>query len=302
MRPNLFIVGAAKCGTTAWVEYLGSHPDIYFSPLKEPHFFCSDFHGWQQVKTEEEYLALFDEAKAESVRGEASVWYLRSAAAAAAIHQFNPDAKIIILVRDQDEFLTSLHNHAIFIGDECVTDFDAAWRLSGKRDDSTTSATCREPKLLDYRWTGKFSEQIERYFKEFPEDQIRVFHFRDWSADPRPTYVEIMRFLGIEDDGRTEFPKINAPKHRRTRWIGPLVRNPPKFLQSGARLLKKLTGKKSLGLADWARQIDTVPGSITQPSEDVLNEIRDYFAEDNALLEKRIWRPGRRHSPQLTGR
>lgn len=37
MKPNLFIVGAAKCGTTAWVNYLASHPDIFFAKVKEPH-------------------------------------------------------------------------------------------------------------------------------------------------------------------------------------------------------------------------------------------------------------------------
>ncbi len=42
-RPNFFIVGAPKCGTTAWVRYLEDHPDVYFSPSKEPHYFCTDF-------------------------------------------------------------------------------------------------------------------------------------------------------------------------------------------------------------------------------------------------------------------
>ena len=44
-RPNLFIVGAPKCGTTAWVEYLRTHPDIFFPEIKEPHYFATDLPG-----------------------------------------------------------------------------------------------------------------------------------------------------------------------------------------------------------------------------------------------------------------
>jgi hypothetical protein len=35
-KPNFFIVGAPKCGTTALSEYLRSHPDVFFSSPKEP--------------------------------------------------------------------------------------------------------------------------------------------------------------------------------------------------------------------------------------------------------------------------
>ena len=42
--PNLFIVGAPKCGTTFLYHYLKKHPDIYFPDFKEPHFFGSDLN------------------------------------------------------------------------------------------------------------------------------------------------------------------------------------------------------------------------------------------------------------------
>jgi hypothetical protein len=293
MKPDLFIVGAPKCGTTAWAEYLGSHPAIFFSPVKEPHYFCSDFPGWQHVKTESDYLDLFAHAGAEPVIGEASVWYLQSEVAAQAIRRFNPESRILIFVRDQADYLRSLHNHAIFNGDECITDFETAWRVSGRRDSSDISATCREPRLLDYRQCGRFSEQVERYFDAVPENQIRVFHFRDWSREPRSTYLEIMRFLGLEDDGRIEFPRINLPKHRRTRWIGPFFRNPPRTLIESAQLLKKLTGRKSLGIARWAREMDTVPGGVNYMGDELRDEIRACFVEDNAKLEQRIWKPAK---------
>ena len=82
MQPNLFIVGAPKCGTTAWVEYLSTHPDVYFSPVKEPLHFCTDFPGFRAYPDRTAYEALFANSGSARVRGEASVMYLFSMAAA----------------------------------------------------------------------------------------------------------------------------------------------------------------------------------------------------------------------------
>lgn len=208
-KPNLFIVGAPKCGTTAWVHYLKSHPDIFFPGIKEPHFFSPDMpkpEGFNNFTSEERYLALFARSGNAPIVGEGSVRYLQSEEAAQNIRRFNPDAKIIIFVRDQEDYLPSLHNQLVFNKDECITDFETAWRLSGKRDRTNISAQCRSPKFLDYVAAGAFSMQVERFFKEFPDEQIRVFHFRDWSRNPRATYLEILDFLGVPDDGRREFP------------------------------------------------------------------------------------------------
>src|SRR6266498_2750548 len=98
-KPNFFIVGAPKCGTTALYEYLRRHPHIFMPKLKEPHFFALDL-GHPMVKTEVHYASLFADSTKEHMRvGEASVYYLYSAVALPAIHAFNPDAKIIAMVR-----------------------------------------------------------------------------------------------------------------------------------------------------------------------------------------------------------
>ena len=63
-RPDFFILGAPKCGTTALSEYLRQHERIFVSTPKEPHYFCDDFDYYYAPgqRTEEHYLRLFDEA------------------------------------------------------------------------------------------------------------------------------------------------------------------------------------------------------------------------------------------------
>jgi len=299
-KPNLFIVGAPKCGTTAWVEYLSSHPDIFFSPIKEPHHFNYDMPKYRWVEDRDDYLKLFSGSGGAKVVAEASVFYLYSEAAAEHIHAFNPDAKLLILVRDQEDYLPSLHNQIVANGDEIITDFEEAWRLSGKRNRENVGHFCREIKILDYRRLGEFTEQVERYFAVFPREQIRVVHFSQWTADPRTTYREILRFLDLPDDGRTEFPPVNEAWHRPLNWLTPLIRQPPDLAVRAANLFKQLTGIRRLGLTNAALRLNSRPGSRTRVSDELRQEIRDTYETDRRLLQKYLSAPvAPAHDPSL---
>jgi Sulfotransferase family len=89
-RPNLFVVGAAKAGTTSLWRYLSEHPEVAMSREKEPEFF-------RRGGDEAAYLALFGDAP---VVGEASTSYLWHAPSADRIAAFAPGARIVVSLRD----------------------------------------------------------------------------------------------------------------------------------------------------------------------------------------------------------
>ena len=64
--PNLFIIGAAKCGTTSLHHYLDQHPEVSMSEVKEPRYFCRHFDdlGLPAVSRRDEYLGLFESGTA----------------------------------------------------------------------------------------------------------------------------------------------------------------------------------------------------------------------------------------------
>ncbi len=113
--PNLFIIGAAKCGTTSLHEYLDQHPDIFMARVKEPHYFSQverilydykekfspekEYHTWV-IKEKDQYLNLFKDGEKSIYRGESSPSYLWDADAARKIYAFNPRAKLIVLLRN----------------------------------------------------------------------------------------------------------------------------------------------------------------------------------------------------------
>lgn len=291
MKPNLFIVGAPKCGTTAWVEYLRTHPEIFFPEIKEPHHFSTDLNRRRGVFDRASYLDLYSSSAGEKIRGDASASYLYSAVAARQIRAFNPDAKILIFLRPQESQLPSWHNELLKNGTENLREFGDAWRLSGKRDRSNTGKYLLEPKYLDYKAFGRFNEQVERYFAEFPPEQIRVFWFSDWIDDPRPTYLEIMRFLDIGDDGRADFPPVNEAHHLRSVALLQFLSSPPPWARGMVRAAKALMGKPQLGWAERIGQLNRKAGYRTiPPTGALLDEVRRFYEFDNRELHHRIWR------------
>jgi sulfotransferase family protein len=291
--PNLFIVGAPKCGTTAWVEYLRTHPDIFFPNSKEDCFFALDLPRFRFIHSEAEYSKLFAESGGARIVGEASAMYLFSEAAAKAIRDYNAKAKILIFLREQEEFLPSLHNQFLREFSEEIEDFETVWRLSGRRPPETVPQSCLEPRTLDYAAMGRFSGQVERYLSAFPADQVRVIRFRDWIADPRTTYLGILDFLGLDDDGRSEFPRINQGVTYRSRRLVRLILFPPALVRRVARLFKWVTGLQGRRIYPVVHQLVNLlsaSGYKNQIDREVRDEIRRYYAEDNRLLEERLRR------------
>ena len=61
-KPNFFVVGAPKCGTTALYQYLAQHPDVFLPETKEVHYFGSDLYLPGETRSEQEYLKHFSAA------------------------------------------------------------------------------------------------------------------------------------------------------------------------------------------------------------------------------------------------
>ena len=287
-RPNLFIVGAPKCGTTAWVSYLSAHPDVWFTEVKEPNYFAFDLPGIRRYPTLHEYETLFRRGRDHKVRGEASTLYLYSAASAQAIRAYDPGAKIIIFLRDQEDFLPSWHQQLLFRFNEGIHDLEAAWRLSGDRPAATIPNTCFEPKMLDYDAVADFPVQVERYLDAFPREQILILRFEDWIREPRATYLRILDFLGLEDDGRMEFAPVYEARVYRVEWLGRLIARPPRIAQFAVNMLKKIVGRNALGLGRKASELASTRASSTRISPKLRLEIRSRYADGNRRLRERI--------------
>jgi hypothetical protein len=247
-KPNFFIVGAPKCGTTALYEYLRPHPNIFMSEVKEPHFFAKDLGGYPAVKSLEDYIALFAGSSEQHSRvGEASVYYLRSSVAISNIHEFNPEARIIAMFRNPVDMVYSLHSQLLYVAEESVSDFETAWRLQERRSRGMDiPRTSREPSLLQYGEVGRFGTQTERLLAIFPAAQAKLILYDDFVASPKRVYDDVIDFLEIPHDQRAEFPRINENKKARIGWVRDFFRRPPPGLHNAVRTLKQAVGSEGI--------------------------------------------------------
>ncbi len=248
VKPNFFVVGAPKCGTTALFEYLGTHPNIFLPKVKEPHFFATDLGSYPAIKTAEEYAALFADSTARHLRvGEASVYYLRSSVALANIRAFNPDARIIAMFRNPVDMVYSLHSQLLYVAEETVGDFETAWRLQERRSRGLDlPPRSRGSFLLQYAEAGQFGTQTERLLSAFPREQVKLILYDDFAASPQAVYDEIVEFLEIPHDNRRDFPRVNDNKRARVAWLGNFLRKPPPLLRTMYRSLKRTVGSGRL--------------------------------------------------------
>ena len=205
-RPDFFLVGAPKCGTSLMDTFLGRHPDL-FLPIKELHFFGADLNFNTPPRTLDNYLSFYKDAPAGKRAGESSTWPLYSRTAAREIKEFCPDAQILIMLRNPVSMLHSLHSHLLFTGNEDIADFGEALaaepdRRAGRRIPPNSFPTG----ALLYRDVARFSEQVERYFEVFGRDRVKVILADDFRTDNRAVYLDTLAFLGA----RTDFPELDA--------------------------------------------------------------------------------------------
>jgi len=291
-KPNFFIVGAPKCGTTALSEYLKSHPNIFITDQKEPHYFATDLPGRRTIFTQlENYLELYKECGSSHIAiGEASVWYLYSMEALNNIYQFDKNAKIIVMIRNPVEMVYSLYSQHRNRLNEDQKNFKRAWELqSARKYGHSLPHRFHEPILLQYGDIGKFGKQLEQAYSIFPPKQIKVIIFDDFITSTRNVYQEVLEFLGLPDDGRMLFSKMNENKVYRYNWLQLFLRHPPNFLVILLQNLKYLKKVRQF-IIDWLTEKNSIKVQRTPLPEEFRKELKDFFHDDVKNLSKLLGR------------
>ena len=290
MKPNFFIIGAPKCGTTALASYLNDRHDIFISDPKEPHFFADDFpHYKELIPTITEYEQIFDQAEKKGAQkvGEASVWYLYSETAIHNIYSYKKDAKIIIMLRDPVEVIQSLHKQLIWTMDEDEKDIEVALELMETRlNNKNIPKKCREPKFLQYIDVVRFGKQVEKVYKTFPAEQILIIQYDQFRSETKKIYSDVISFLGLPEDGRSEFPRINKRKENKSILVAQMTQRPPRWLVKLITVFKKITGLNKIGLMNKLKKLNARPVMNERMPVLLEQKIRDCLADDSVKLRK----------------
>jgi Sulfotransferase family len=230
-RPNFLVVGAARSGTTGLVEGLRSHPRVFVTDPKEPHFFAlhrtgahftapGDQHTINRVAVTEleAYLDLYPQEHDYLALGDASVSTLYYAEdAVPAMLDMNPDMKLVVMLREPVARAYSSHQYMRARGLEPVEDFLDAVALEEERKQAGWHH------IWHYTSMSHYSDSLETLYAAFPKEQIGVWFYDSLGSDYEGTVSEILRFLEVPhvEGEATGVPRVNvsgqpkyAPVHR----------------------------------------------------------------------------------------
>lgn len=284
--PNFFIVGAPRCGTTSLWTYLSRHPQIHMAYQKEPLFFGSDLTKTPNefcVLEEEPYFELFRPGKDRAIRGEASVMYLFSKTAAREIYQCNPEARILIALRNPVDLVYSHYGQLRWGGYEDIETFDEALRVEGERRMGRRipeTALVRE--ALFYSEIGMLGDQVERYLNVFPRKQIYFMVFDDFVREPAKVYLDLLDFLGVSRIEPTSYAVRNPHKEARSQTLSAWFQRPPKLAQGVLALLPQPHRYVMLGHLQGLLNTRRVKRKSVRP--ETRRWLQDHFASDTQRL------------------
>jgi hypothetical protein len=289
--PHFFIVGAPKCGTTALFQYLSQHPSVFMAPTKEPKFFCTDLQRDENL-TFDAYMAIFANAPAECMTGEASALYLYSKVAIDRIMAHNSDAKIIVMLRYPVDAAHSLHAASWSYQHENIANFEDAWRAQAERlSGKNLPPNCFEPAALQYGPMYRYAAQVRRVLHRVPEKQRHIIIYEEFFADPWRHYAKTLKFLNLPPNPNTRFAVVNPAVGPKSSRLDRLLRNPPRWLAGLYRPLVRVTG---LHPAEMLWRLNTAPQRKAAMRPEFRDELDRYFADDIAELEellgRRLWR------------
>jgi hypothetical protein len=220
--PNFFIVGAPKAGTDELYYDLDQHPEVYMSPLKEPCYFSSEIRlknfqpslrpqiemaaastrqyldegAWHKrfggiVSDPNDYHLLFSGVKRQKAIGEASVCYLWSNTAPAAIASSIPHARIIIILMDPAE--RAFHQYLKSVSDGTV---HHSFR---KHLEAAMQHGAELGVYHPFLEFGNYFKQVSRYMQLLPPRQLSISIYEDTRSDHQGWFSRVLSFLEVQN-------------------------------------------------------------------------------------------------------
>lgn len=274
VRPNFFIIGASKAGTTTLWHLLRQHPDVFMPELKEPWFLSHDDRferlGWDW------YDRLFLAGSARPAVGEASSCYCVTRQYPNALRrlgQYFPEARIIYCVREPYARIESAWKQCLSTRHPMPREFSEAVRNYRPLVDGT-----------------RYGESLHAYLDVFPRSRIHIVVFDELSRAPLAAYRRCLEFLGVDasfrpgdiggSKNRSADKTIDSPAYLALSrsWMG----------RAGKRVIPPALRKH---LAGWLKQ--PMPEAVWTPElrEWVRNELADdtrHFLQ-LAGLDRDLW-------------
>jgi len=191
--PNFFFVGAGKASTSSIYSILTLHPGIFLPEVKEPCYFSDRLLRPEETQiSKKKYLSLYKNSAPEQLAGDFSTRYFICSKAPKRIHTANPNAKILIILRDPLA--------------RAYSDFLMLKTRRGLIKNNFIDSVTEELKRLDaniIEWpflvlTSLYHRNIMNYLKIFDSKNVFITYTNTLKNHPAKFYDQIFDFLNVE--------------------------------------------------------------------------------------------------------
>ncbi|MCL1049561.1 sulfotransferase domain-containing protein [Shewanella abyssi] len=222
MSPDFIIVGAPKAGTTSLYHYLSANPSVFMTEPKEINFFSCEalekqnlFYADFKVNSAPAYQALFSKGDEVQVKGEASVSYLFYPDVAKSIYEYNPECKIIMVLRDP---IARGYSHYLMDLKLGLVDLPYEDIVFKKGNHKNMGLYYQQ-----YVELGLYGKQVKRYLDVFPREQIKIYTQEELKADTPSVVNDLFGFLDVQKashaDTNVSHNQFSMPRNKVVAWL-----------------------------------------------------------------------------------
>lgn len=196
--PDFVIVGAMKSATSSVRNFLSQHPDIIILD-HEGNFFNREENyrkglSWYRIQF------LDKSPLGRELWGEKTVDYSYLSYVPERIYQVNPAVKLVWVFRNPVDRTYSNYLHELRRGREYLS-FNNALKQESRRILSNP--------LLGYVKRSVYYEQVSRYLRFFPTDNMHFMLFEELVKDPGKVLSELLAFLDIDKNHDIRYTSAN---------------------------------------------------------------------------------------------
>lgn len=263
LKLDFIIVGVMKCGTTSLGEYLMHHENIAI-PVWEVGFFNKPIRFNQGYEYYEDCVEKYADEKT-LIRGEKTP-YSFDKNITPKIHAYNPDIKLVFILRNPVDRAWSNYGHDLWNLDEKLS-FKQCLKEEGSRD-----------LLYQYKSKGRYLEQIEDFLQYYKREQIHVIIFEDFLKDRKKELKKLFNFLEVPSDNYDYDVKIHSKKSYHPKYN-------PKMLHA----VKSIVGKNNK-IWNYVWNLNFKDKLKKKISADIRQDLVEYYKPYNDKLEQFLGR------------
>lgn len=221
-RINLVIVGFQKCATTSIKNYLAEHPSILSHQQKEMTYFADEEERNEGIiKAFKRYYPNFNsEANYKYILAKHAT-LIRHEESVKKLYQHNPDAKIIVCLRNPvarafSSYLMELANGEDMLAFEKVIE-DAF---------KTEKETKPNWHYNVFIRLGQYADYIEILLNYFDKQNIHFCNIEEFKLDSHQGMHSMLKWLGLSNSLQANFEKKhNEIKGIKYKWLSSITKN-----------------------------------------------------------------------------